>query len=370
MLQRRVLVLLLSCFLYARRVYALTGVKCDTLPTNSFCSTWVGQPFVVNVSGNGFSSLQKFNDNMNLLYNINDDRYRNTAITSMRAFWKCPNWNGSTVRYLGSMMCGSYAKAAQEGCKNNVLLCTDVCKTFLSTIVRLFEDPTQCTQQVNRTSYIQAVKDLCAASSQPCAASIQAEESSCGFYTSSDKAAFCSSNPDQSCCKKESKLSGGAIAGIVIGVLALLLLAALLVYYLKVRRNKRGTQSGGGSYGRNKHLSGTPNPQSMMQADEKAGNAQENFGSDFTITEKTREVWQNFDVRNSDEITLRIGDLVHVENVFTDDWAWGYNLTTRQEGAFPYPCVKELNTLDPHKADRHSSINPTPRASSLYIPRD
>ncbi|XJO74519.1 hypothetical protein BDV3_005327 [Batrachochytrium dendrobatidis] len=50
-------------------------------------------------------------------------------------------------------------------------------------------------------------------------------------------------------------------------------------------------------------------------------------------------VWQAYTAKNSDEITLSVGDWVVAHHHYLDGWAEGVNLTTRQSGLFPLPVT-------------------------------
>ncbi|KAJ3166506.1 hypothetical protein HDU88_003375 [Geranomyces variabilis] len=55
-------------------------------------------------------------------------------------------------------------------------------------------------------------------------------------------------------------------------------------------------------------------------------------------------VIEGFEAREHDEISLRVGDVVHVSQTFDDGWAYGVNVSSpgRQEGVFPVVCLNSI----------------------------
>ncbi|KAJ3128719.1 hypothetical protein HK098_003711 [Nowakowskiella sp. JEL0407] len=92
---------------------------------------------------------------------------------------------------------------------------------------------------------------------------------------------------------------------------------------------------------------------------------------------ETMEVAFNYVPNLSDEIYLYVGDPIIVKCKFDDGWAFGFNMTTKQEGCFPVACVVPLNTAaatdteSQTKSKTQSIISAKDykkRQSSLYAP--
>jgi hypothetical protein len=56
-----------------------------------------------------------------------------------------------------------------------------------------------------------------------------------------------------------------------------------------------------------------------------------------------------------DEMTMHVGDQILVKSRFDDGWAFGKNLTSKQEGNFPLACVAPLN----YQSERATSQAPS-----------
>lgn len=327
-----------------------SSVECEALPPSSFCSSWIGQPFAATLlfpSDGNSTSIQKFDNFTRSMLDIGSTKDVGNSLSILRDTWSCPNWDGTGLRYVATGTCGLLSLYFSSYCSDIVPPCELECKAFSSSIKALFEDPTKCDQTVNRTAYYNALQALCDYKSSTCAQAVEAEQADCGFSDSKSAQNFCSANSGNSCCKStlassasKSTLSTGAIVGIVIGGICCILLAALLAYgiskYSQNRKQKRQENKFGATHfdGNNSYTHQDPSPLNIDIP---------NFVQEDAIWPK---VWQNFEPTSSDEIRLCQGDQVQVHKVFSDMWAWGVNLTTGEEGAFPYTCVQDENSKD------------------------
>ncbi|KAH9276363.1 hypothetical protein BASA83_001054 [Batrachochytrium salamandrivorans] len=86
---------------------------------------------------------------------------------------------------------------------------------------------------------------------------------------------------------------------------------------------------------------------------------------------ETMQVIYDYAANLFDELELHIGDNVIVKCKFDDGWAFGFNMSTKQEGSFPMACVASIQTqrdsLPPLPADGMTD-RIRQRASSLYAP--
>ncbi|KAJ3102247.1 hypothetical protein HDU97_000683 [Phlyctochytrium planicorne] len=74
--------------------------------------------------------------------------------------------------------------------------------------------------------------------------------------------------------------------------------------------------------------------------------------------EEPMEAVFNYVPNLSDEIYLYVGDPVIVKCNFDDGWGYGYNMTTKQEGAFPMACVAPFGS------------NPQGRGESMFLEQE
>ncbi|KAI8841160.1 hypothetical protein BJ741DRAFT_19954 [Chytriomyces cf. hyalinus JEL632] len=78
---------------------------------------------------------------------------------------------------------------------------------------------------------------------------------------------------------------------------------------------------------------------------------------------KNDKVLYAFAPERSDEVELRVGDSVQVQQAYDDGWAYGKNLSSGKEGNFPQDCLASAaETMD----QPISSVNPKQRVSSIY----
>nr|KAJ3402555.1 hypothetical protein HK105_004264 [Polyrhizophydium stewartii] len=86
---------------------------------------------------------------------------------------------------------------------------------------------------------------------------------------------------------------------------------------------------------------------------------------------ETMQVVYDYSPNLFDELELHVGDNVIVKCKFDDGWAFGFNMSTKQEGSFPLACVAPLttqrDTLPPLPPDAMAE-RIRQRASSLYVP--
>ncbi|KAI8853627.1 hypothetical protein BC829DRAFT_439750 [Chytridium lagenaria] len=88
--------------------------------------------------------------------------------------------------------------------------------------------------------------------------------------------------------------------------------------------------------------------------------------------EDTMEAIFNYVPNLSDEVYLYVGDPVIVKCTFDDGWAYGYNVTTQQEGSFPIACVGPPGTnpnvnRDTYAQDDQMGAPADPNRSSFNI---
>ncbi|KAJ3096116.1 Vinexin [Phlyctochytrium bullatum] len=76
---------------------------------------------------------------------------------------------------------------------------------------------------------------------------------------------------------------------------------------------------------------------------------------------------ENYPAQLSDELDLRRGDIVIIEEMFDDGWAIGRNEQTGQSGALPLSCLVPVNQKGGNGGNRRSVVNQ--RTASLYAGR-
>eukprot|EP00842_Homolaphlyctis_polyrhiza_P002656 jgi/Hompol1/3391/HPOL_006538-RA len=60
----------------------------------------------------------------------------------------------------------------------------------------------------------------------------------------------------------------------------------------------------------------------------------------------------NYRPQMSDEMQLNIGDQVILESIWSDGWAQGYNLTTRERGTLAIAVLDSAPKLTPETGQR------------------
>ncbi len=100
-----------------------------------------------------------------------------------------------------------------------------------------------------------------------------------------------------------------------------------------------------------------------------ASSSSGNSATGVQISE-TMQVIYNYVPNLSDEIYLYVNDPVIVKTKFDDGWAFGYNMTTKQEGSFPLACVGPYDKDNGKKTGAPragGSADFGSRGSSLYL---
>ncbi|KAJ3028075.1 UNVERIFIED_CONTAM: Sorbin and SH3 domain-containing protein 2 [Siphonaria sp. JEL0065] len=113
---------------------------------------------------------------------------------------------------------------------------------------------------------------------------------------------------------------------------------------------------GGKSNGKKQRVSSIYDSDSLYGAD-----AGETATPVVESSEKTATVLYAFEPSNTDEVTLRVGDKVVIQQEYDDGWMYGRNVSTGKEGVFP------SDTLDVYTANSSgNSKSEKQRQSSLY----
>ncbi|KAJ3264187.1 Sorbin and SH3 domain-containing protein 2 [Chytriomyces hyalinus] len=92
-------------------------------------------------------------------------------------------------------------------------------------------------------------------------------------------------------------------------------------------------------------------------------NRQSSIYESQSLANGSERVVYDFVPERPDEIKLRVGDEVVVNQEFDDGWAFGVNITTNEEGNFPLDC---LSSYTEPQASVASSKKPKQRVSSIY----
>ncbi|TPX55167.1 hypothetical protein CcCBS67573_g09500, partial [Chytriomyces confervae] len=92
-------------------------------------------------------------------------------------------------------------------------------------------------------------------------------------------------------------------------------------------------------------------------------NRQSSIYESQSLANGSERVVYDFLPERPDEIKLRVGDEVVVNQEFDDGWAFGVNITTNEEGNFPLDC---LSSYTEPQASVASSKKPKQRVSSIY----
>jgi hypothetical protein len=169
-----------------------------------------------------------------------------------------------------------------------------------------------------------------------CSNGVLDDSTSCGFSGNQEtKSRYCTENPTASCClptpiplhssssltsetstsPSSSALPLGGIIGI--SVSSLLLIVAIASIFI-IRKRKRSRR--------------------RLVAPYKTGMSAVKSNSP-TRSRELKTVSTGYQADMADELTLRVGDVVEVKEIYSDGWGSGTNVTTAGSGVFPTACL-------------------------------
>ncbi|KAI9204113.1 uncharacterized protein BJ171DRAFT_128938 [Polychytrium aggregatum] len=309
----------------------------------------------------------------------------------------CPGFNPNAVRYHITQLCGYMVFNNGASCTENAnkpatahQMCSSTEAAYLSSFLAQTQTTGCNANSTNIQTELASNNQLQAAlaDSAGCITSTSFDSANCGFGDQTSATAFCLSNPTQSCCASlqanttatvtktsasapiatrstgpltllpqpttsapsDGNSSSSVPLPVIIGAAAggVVLLVALIIGVILVRRRK------------------TRNLESEPHQFATAAAFSEN-GTGITVNETMESVY-NYVPNLSDEIYIYVGDSVLVKNKFDDGWAFGYNLSTKQEGTFPLACLAPLNDQGRISTQQEIRQPIRQRGSSLYAP--
>ncbi|KAL2911264.1 DOMON domain-containing protein frrs1L [Polyrhizophydium stewartii] len=320
-----------------------------------------------------------------------------------RSRYSCPTWDGSGLRYTQSFFCGYLIQTSlTAGCKASTASAKQLCRTTAESTVAsynsVFASTKFCTAGVAHTldaSLTSFPGSLPAVAAPACIVATKSELSMCGLLlgrrhgvrrllhrrgreagnvsgpapTSAAPAAATSSAPaaseavappvatqpsgNKSQASSASSDSATTLKPIlfiaVIAGGAIILVAVIAIFIVRGRKKRTITA---------KPVAAPKDTVVPME--------------NVQIAE-TMQVVYDYTPNLFDELELHVGDNVIVKCKFDDGWAFGFNMSTKQEGSFPLACVAPLttqrDTLPPLPPDAMAE-RIRQRASSLYVPPD
>lgn len=380
--------------------------NCLPLQTSQACPQFA--QYSVQADPTLFSNVQQFDT-----YVRNSHPNSSVFLNYVRTTYNCPNWDGSGLRYPMSFICGLIidVSSARFNCNEGApqrQLCRSTASLTVSSFTAIFQNQRFCPAQGARTlpSDYQTFATNRLTNDNPgqnCILGIDAEVTSCGFATLTEGRQYCS-NPTNAqrdpCCAQlgrsagnpppvsnatnsttpttpvnsttpESSLSNVTesitptstaeasnsssssgpsqvlLYSSIGGGIAVLVGVGAIIYFL-ARRNSSETSSSTKFKG--------------------AGGAGAAMGDDGIPVSETVKVLYEYTPNLFDEIQLHVGDTVLVKHKFDDGWAFGFNMTTKQEGSFPLACVTPYDGPGNGPSRDSLATSYQQRASSLYVP--
>ncbi|KAI9204593.1 uncharacterized protein BJ171DRAFT_98354 [Polychytrium aggregatum] len=339
--------------------------------------------------------------------------------SAMQTQFACPNFDETSVRYRLAAYCGlladiytNSAPSSGVNCPQNAnrpatahQICPSALQAYLSTLTVQYNGCDPNNQSDARAqdvaTYQHLLSDLSSTDTPGCISVMSLEQNNtggqggCGFHTTDKFVAYCTSNPTDPCCNTSSASSSISatptattskavvaapattaasrptaaaapsptptqaasgtniplIAGAAGGAAVLLIATVVGFLFLRRRKSKAAQHEDVYDYG--------------STAGPFGGNG---GAADNIPVAETMQAIYNYVPNLSDELYIYVGDTVIVKSSFDDGWAFGFNMTTKQEGTFPLACLAPFNAqgqAEPGNQQRQIKQ----RASSLYIPQ-
>ncbi|KAJ3279039.1 hypothetical protein HK104_001828 [Borealophlyctis nickersoniae] len=355
-------------------------------------------PLEFQVAANGpvFTNLATFDAH------IRSNLANATAhINTFRQLYGCPTYDGSGRRFPTSFLCALYIDitVSNKWCPGSPKpLCKTTATETIDSLKAVWADAKVCpagapgaTARVLDKNWQTMFDRL--STDENCIVGSEIDWPACGFSTDAQARAYCQSTPGDSCCVAVSAKSN----------------RQPIVLPTSYRPASAAATAGGGN--NNQAAPGstpTPNTSSNATANTSSSSSSSNtvmiagvsaagvvavvavgvavlylrkrrktggeggdLGEPIQIAE-TMEVIYNYVPNLSDEVYLYVGDPVIVKCKFDDGWAFGFNMTTKQEGSFPLACVAPYNTPRPSTPERREggASRISARVSSLYVPNN
>ncbi|KAJ3318690.1 hypothetical protein HDV06_004103 [Boothiomyces sp. JEL0866] len=358
--------------------YGSVRADCTSIPSTSICSSFVNQQ--INITSAAFeSNVQPFALLLNLVQPL--------ECPGLVSLLSSGDLQGS-LRYATTFTCT--LEIAQNSCKSESdtrqnSMCYDTCSIFQHTLQAAVNNATLCPStfntnvQIARQILVNSVSQSCKVDNgNGCVPYIKAEETNCGFGNSATAAnlskQWCTLRPFESCCQSVSTTAslsspdvanvqpssnGSSSQGLPVGIIVLIVLIiavvliALGVFVVSTLRSKRKAKNLAiqqkvpdifSALDLDKALT-KPQPLDLSLEDkvfESSPSKPKSISSGETeLNAYSTIVTQDYTAMKDDELTIKIGQSIHVLSVFADGWGQGV-LDDGQSGMFPVVCVASL----------------------------
>ncbi|KAJ3091786.1 hypothetical protein HK102_013431 [Quaeritorhiza haematococci] len=366
-----------------------SGTYCDAWSNN-----WIDLTEAEQTYGLPVGSIKDIADYDDML---------NKLVTSRRGPFSieldlvCPGFTPQSapgIRYASTFFCADdiiwfSAPGADGGCVENAPpkgktptpICPSVCTAMVNSVETFVRShSSQCTVGTNQGALDLVLKDLrdtCMKfaadkgdGGEPCVQGVTRDLTTCGFDRPNLALAesYCSSTGvNDTCCSRLNNgitadsnltaslststfnLSSGAIAGIAIGICVILLSLGGLVVCLLGRSAKRKQEL---EETRRKinafegQLATLKRPATLVEAGLMKNGG---HGPGIPVEDSSHPnsaflskyvVHMSYHAQLPDELTLNVGDVVVLETMYNDGWAFGRNETSGEQGALPVATLK------------------------------
>ncbi|KAJ3276405.1 hypothetical protein HDV01_005028 [Terramyces sp. JEL0728] len=356
---------------------------CASIPSNSVCSAYTNQ---VNITAAAFeSAVQPYSSLLNLVKPL--------ECPGLASLLTSGDLQGA-LRYATTFTCT--LEIAQNSCKSaadtrNTAMCYDSCSIFQHSLQSAINNASLCPAtfdtniQMARQILVNSAGASCSVdNSGGCVMSVNSEDNNCGFGNSamglSLSSQWCNLRPFETCCKSVSQnrqsspasnlgpdvanvqpwaSSNSGNAGLSVGiivliaVLSLAVVSALAFFAVTMLRNSRKAKNLAiqqkvpdifSAHDLDKAF--TKPPPLDLSFDEKTfevkpSKRNSNSSGETELNAYSTIVTQDYTAVKDDELTIKIGQSIHVLSVFADGWGQGV-LDSGETGIFPVVCVASL----------------------------
>ena len=273
--------------------------------------------------------------------------------------------------------------------QNTPKLCQSTCDILITSIINyISSNPSICNADLNGQTLLVDLQNSCytsAETSSNCVVGVSTDLNQCGiiklikgFNSIKGQQNYCSSNSSDSCCSNLNIVSGnnskltttGIIAISVSCVFILFFILGCIIYYcFKKRERKKDIDAAGiltstyplpvsNELGKplfsnpqthqpsllNQHLNKNNLPYVNIITLQRPDHLQIGSTDSSSNNNNTQkyQVVQDYIPNLSDELDLRIGDVVMLSAMYNDGWGYGKNVTTGQEGSLPLGLLQEM----------------------------
>lgn len=308
----------------------LSGFLLDPkLSTN--ISSLTGQ-FFTGEGNASFRFVENFNSYFDLQKQTIPNGYQNASFSAaFSSLHGCPGYTHYHRRYLKSIWCMLLIASSLSQCPSQgtlLPLCRASCDVYANTTIETLRNQTQCppneTAMMSLQDAERSTTSLCNNAlfnglPPNCFSGDYIEPQNCGYIVGSRQ------NPSSLCSKwipnspEQKPISNNFLVFIAIICAAVLIIICLFV--LKKKKKKEKEQV--------KRVSSIVSSMSSVSKRQTL----------YTVV-------RDYEPKMEDELHLRVGDIIKVEDIFDDGWAIGTSRETKKQGIFPLTFVSKQTNID------------------------